>query len=801
MIKRLMSLMCALIMICSCCAFSRAVAEEEQQITASNVPSDLFVADEESGGYYYVQDMVAVGNTIYATAGTDGGYLLSYWRPGMTSYANADMHEYTIDGETKSMSTMVFASSYSDASQLEGLMDSNGNPIDGTHAVGTLFTDGTRLMTVNPLTGLVFEIKVDENGAVSYSDIVTLNDTTAFFHVYDDDSGDRYAVTMNGMVVENGKLYFNPNDWDDSGNPKATLYIADLTTGEVTASSVKNVVNVTAYKDGKLAVRIYDQENSYNSETDTMDYGTVEIYDPATDSTQVYHKFENYVNNLFYCDTLDVLFYQDTTKLVGIVNGAEKQIGYVPVDYTSAVAVAGKTFIAYCDSQTVVRDMDLNFNSSLHLTIGNMGYMDDGAKLFSEQNPNVAVYYDNDYYSDVESIGQAMVNGDNSVDIFVMNVSYSTFTTLMKKGYCADLSSYTTLTDSVSRMYPVFSDAVTLNGKLYAIPTEVYSSGWTYDQSVLEAVGLTADELPTNLVELCEFITRWNDEFVDEYPEYWIFDNSSSSLKKNMLTVFMEEYVNWCTSQGKDVTFDTTEFRTLMKAWESIECDQIDKAVSDDMSNDNWRSALITNGYSTVGDFSWLQPDSTHTYAVHIPMSLTADTEEVFGAKLTVMFINPNTTNMDAAVKFLTCELEAMSDTAKHTFYTDETEPVRNSYYDQLLENEQEYVASLKKQLEEADDADKSWIQEMITTEENYIANTLPNEEYDITAEAIQKYQSEVVSKVYIVKPTFTSSTSSSNATSELNDLVSRYRDGQITLDQFIREADNKMRMMRMEDE
>ena len=54
--------------------------------------------------------------------------------------------------------------------------------------------------------------------------------------------------------------------------------------------------------------------------------------------------------------------------------------------------------------------------------------------------------------------------------------------------------------------------------------------------------------------------------------------------------------------------------------------------------------------------------------------------------------------------------------------------------------------------------------------------------------------------KLTVRKTTFLSGTKDNSAT-ELNDLMDRFREGQISMDQFIREADNKMRMMRLENQ
>ena len=52
---------------------------------------------------------------------------------------------------------------------------------------------------------------------------------------------------------------------------------------------------------------------------------------------------------------------------------------------------------------------------------------------------------------------------------------------------------------------------------------------------------------------------------------------------------------------------------------------------------------------------------------------------------------------------------------------------------------------------------------------------------------------------MYVKKPTFLSGTQDS-VSPELRTLMDRYQAGQIKLEQFIRDADNKIMMMQMED-
>ena len=52
---------------------------------------------------------------------------------------------------------------------------------------------------------------------------------------------------------------------------------------------------------------------------------------------------------------------------------------------------------------------------------------------------------------------------------------------------------------------------------------------------------------------------------------------------------------------------------------------------------------------------------------------------------------------------------------------------------------------------------------------------------------------------MFVKRPTFRNG-NKDNSAPELDTLIERYQAGQITMEQFIRDADSKIRMMQMED-
>lgn len=105
----------------------------------------------------------------------------------------------------------------------------------------------------------------------------------------------------------------------------------------------------------------------------------------------------------------------------------------------------------------------------------------------------------------------------------------------------------------------------------------------------------------------------------------------------------------------------------------------------------------------------------------------------------------------------------------------------------------------LEAQLAEAPEAEKKDYQMMIDEQKAWNEEYKATERWEISAEAIARYDEQIVPHMYVKKPTFLGGTQDS-VSPELRTLMDRYQAGQIKLEQFIRDADNKIMMMQMED-
>lgn len=94
------------------------------------------------------------------------------------------------------------------------------------------------------------------------------------------------------------------------------------------------------------------------------------------------------------------------------------------------------------------------------------------------------------------------------------------------------------------------------NGKIFALPISVGGAyAFTINPKVFEEMGLTMDDIPTNFIDLCAFVTRWNDEFVEDYPNFAPLD-STEKYKDRMFRLALREWKGYCQATNQDLHFD-----------------------------------------------------------------------------------------------------------------------------------------------------------------------------------------------------------------------------------------------------
>ena len=158
--------------------------------------------------------------------------------------------------------------------------------------------------------------------------------------------------------------------------------------------------------------------------------------------------------------------------------------------------------------------------------------------------------------------------------------------------------------------------------------------------------------------------------------------------------------------------------------------------------------------------------------------------------------VNPESENVDLAMDFLEYYAANADAVLRYQTHTDLSEPVRQAYYEENREFYEKMIADMETALADAADEDKQSFQETIDMYRAELEN-LEERSWRISEESLANYR-ELATHMYLpIGSLFLGGDGAALAV--LEDVFMRYADGQIDLDAFIREIDQKIKMIYLE--
>lgn len=785
-----------------CLALALALCLSAATALAENLTIMQIQREDEESPYPYAEFTAVLGDTAYILMRAGYSAKIMRWQEGMKDaelWADGLFYNNDFDSMDKAK---------------EYLEDFYEQEADPEHMINCFFSDGERLMGVNFLNGKVFAI-TSADGKAAYEDVATMENTKFLIHQGD---GYSYLISPRETVCTGDHLLIWTQDWDDqSGEEVGGIYAVDLKTGAMKTASIKDeVVSLTGYKDGK-AVMITRGEDDYDEDKRAYRPAPVLAYDPASDKTEKLGEWtenEYSPRNLLYDAKLDAFLYCSGTRLKSLSTDmkTQKQVGYITNDSIVSMAPVGDRLITLSGYSlndesfggVSIYTIDPNFDPDQFLVIYGEGGLNDGAAAFVKAYPQVPVYFTQQSIDnkDPNALWLLMQSGGEDMpDVLEISVGYSCFFTMVAKGACVDLSAYPELKAYADRLYPVYRDALSgASGEVWALPMMADSyGGVSVSKKVMEDMGLTVEDIPTNLVDLCAFINRWNDEFAEEYTKYNVM-SYVSNYRQSMFNLMFEGYVEHCAASGTELTFDTPLFRELMDALASLRVDELERAVKvTEAEQSDYKMGLFSMDDYVVGN--WTDFSAEDSDRIVIPMSLTKDTPRVESVQVRVLFINPKSAHKDYAAKYIQYQMEDIYSTYAYALFSDLTEPVEHRFYQDNVESGKEWVAEMEQALADAAEEDKADAQANLEAAKQSLAYTMADR-WQISPGAIEHYREDVLPTVYVTRPSVfdNGDDMAKEFTTLIDQFQARMKDGKsgIDLEQFIRKMDEKLRMVQM---
>ena len=332
------------------------------------------------------------------------------------------------------------------------------------------------------------------------------------------------------------------------------------------------------------------------------------------------------------------------------------------------------------------------------ITIANLDDIDKVYLQFMSAHPEIEVRFAGNYLTD-DQVLQSIMTQSDAIDIYCLNVNGLAFRSLYRRDFLApidDLAMYTV------NMLPQVRSRIEKEGHLVALPyTSSTVGGFSYDPEVLTKIGLTADELPDNWIDLFGFIDEWTQQYAADYPEIALFE--PSTMEDVRRTVFYTLYNDYCThldAFDQPNTFDTPLFRRLLSAFEAVDFQALEAQYGN--GADWWEGDILFGRDDDIG-FVQTRENANQSLA----LKLDEDTGPYYAMTLYVCIINPYSKNQDIASTYLHCAAEHMEDYTRYSLAPDEAVPLRSESYEEVKGNFSQAIEELTLQASELEAADR----------------------------------------------------------------------------------------------
>ncbi len=404
-----------------------------------------------------------------------------------------------------------------------------------------------------------------------------------------------------------------------------------------------------------------------------------------------------------------------------------------------------------------------------------------------------------------EDLTTLLTTQDSSIDIFEVRADY-TYTTLKRKGMAAPLTSEA-LQQNLSSMYPVIQDALTDgDGNLVAYPSRLYLNLYQYNQGFWD-LAFKGEAFPTSMESLMDYWLRWEQDYADDYPEIEFVDNFDYALWCKRI---IQMYIRQHDADGGTLDLFNSDLRTaLEKLGQIAHIRQAAGRHTSALSMDDYDGMACIFSFSTRKAMNapttllFTTPEE-YLYDVYmydyttVTMRFAEQDDPTVDGTLYVYVVNPYSTHQEEAQKLI--ELASAMEIDPYLYYAIYPQcntPYENPDFERITALYEEEKATLEAARKEADADELESIDLQLDYYNQYL-NNLEQQRWKISAEAIADGRQQM-EKINLHAASLYLSGSGTSADEVMTDICARYSNDLLSLDGFLQELTNKIRMMELE--
>lgn len=393
-------------------------------------------------------------------------------------------------------------------------------------------------------------------------------------------------------------------------------------------------------------------------------------------------------------------------------------------------------------------------------------------------------------YNSAASLVDDMMNRSSDIDVYIMSSDDASYESVYTRGYIADMMDSEKMRAAADRMYPAMRDALSIDGRLCALPVNCYFWLPYLNEGTLEKLNMTVEDVPDNWWDFLDFLMELPEKLPADgsvgLMDPWM---SNESAKRSIFECIFRNYQQLL--QKNPNAFSADQMAALLEKLDRVDFQALGQPAEADLDYEadgnnysNYSYLLEMNMGTTLGGISKQHP---------MVMSMSADTPKLLAVSTSIAFINPYSKNTEMALEFIELLADNLPDETNYAIYSDLNAPVENPYYAEEMQRLQESIEKLRAQYEAAKAVDRQDLQQQLTDFEQ-VMKDFEEERYSISDKDIA-WIHEFGDALILQGNNWLYSGDSGEA----YQLVQEYCAGQTNAQTLMNEIGRKIRMMMME--
>lgn len=636
--------------------------------------------------------------------------------------------------------------------------------------------------------------------------------------------GDEYIQPPYQMLVFDGRLYLLSRFYGNMG-PEVSLVSYNLEKGgEPTRYQSRFIQHLAPYRDGRLLALVMDESLIYSGRAGQEAMKpSLQIFDPQTDTLEnlgdidkpwqiqgLSLAFDPGTDSIYLASESDIYKRKPDGKL--------ETCAYLnPINtYGSAATLLQ---VMPDGSLVLIHSKGLSRRSSDpgdlpagRLTIYGFGRDERAEQRALAKMKGVAVTFTTPSYGDTaQSLAQMLVGGSEEIDIFFVSSEAMDLDTLMKKGYTQDLSASAAIREHMDALYPMFREPGQNEAEqTMLVPVSLSGNFMSYYPMLFENTGLIP---PRNYKELADFLMNWQQKGLgDQYPAYTPL--AAPDFFLGLADQALQLYAGETAASGKPFSFADPVLQQMLQQAEALRTgNRIDFSNPDSMqalySEMNNKAPLMSDWFSldvqslhysleeNMSHFVRFENGQEVETGRQLPLllSIGEGKEPHIPVSLTLMAVNPRSRHLEQAIRFVEAYAESLEPSTQVMLKPGMNEGIESPYLAEMIAGQEEYLNTLEDNLKKAEGAGKTQLEKQIAEARMQYEKDLEENRWEVSPEAIACYRA-LIEKAYVVQ---FGDLYQAIAAPDIQTLMQRYIQGQISLAQFTQEAEGKLRLMRLE--